>query len=242
MVSPFLTANDQVALNKEADGSPHDPQSVPLPHIGTDESGKGDYFGPMVIAGVMLEEAARPKLTALGIRDSKKLADGKNRELAAKIRKLCVQRYYEVVLPPERYNSLYTDFKKEGKNLNHMLAWGHARAIESLLGYADCKWAVADQFGNERYIQSRLMKKSSGLTLIQQHKGERFLAVAAASILARDRFLDYMDRLSRTYEITLPKGSSNIVVDIGKQFVAKHGTENLEKVAKLHHKTTEKVL
>ena len=86
------------------------------------------------------------------------------------------------------------------------------------------------------------MKKSSGLTLIQQHKGERFLAVAAASILARDRFLDYMDRLSRTYEITLPKGSSNIVVGIGKQFVAKHGAENLEKVAKLHHKTTEKIL
>ena len=242
MVAPFLTENDQMALNKKADGSPQDPQSVPLPHIGTDESGKGDYFGPMVIAGVMLEEAARPKLTALGIRDSKKLADGKNRELAAKIRKLCVQRYYEVVLPPERYNSLYTDFKKEGKNLNHILAWGHARAIESLLGYADCKWAVADQFGNERYIQSRLMKKSGGLTLIQQHKGERFLAVAAASILARDRFLDYMDRLSRTYEITLPKGSSNIVVGVGKQFVAKHGAENLEKVAKLHHKTTEKIL
>ena len=243
LIAPFLSKNDQAALlNKETVGQAKDPQSVPLPHIGTDESGKGDYFGPMVVAGVMVEEATRPKLMTLGIRDSKKLTDAKSRELAAKIRTLCVQRYYEVVLPPERYNALYADFKKEGKNLNHMLAWGHARAIESLLDYAACKWAVADQFGNERYIQSRLTKKSSGLTLIQEHKGERFLAVAAASILARDRFLDYMDRLSWTYEITLPKGASHIVVDIGKQFVAKHGREHLGEVAKLHHKTTEKII
>ncbi len=242
LIAPFLTTNDQAALNKEPADPASDPQSVPLPHIGTDESGKGDYFGPMIVAGVMLEEEARPKLVTLGIRDSKKLTDVKCRELAVKIRTLCVQRYYEVTLPPERYNSLYADFKKEGKNLNHMLAWGHARAIESLLGYADCKWAVADQFGNERYIQSRLTKKSSGLTLIQEHKGERFLAVAAASILARDRFLEYMDRLSRTYEMTLPKGASHIVIGVGKQFVAKHGAENLKMVAKLHHKTTEKIL
>lgn len=242
LIAPFLDAADKTALTADKADAAADPQAVPLPHIGTDESGKGDYYGPMIVAGVMLEEAARPQLTALGIRDSKKLTDVKCRELAAKIRQICVKRYYEVAIPPERYNSLYADFKKEGKNLNHMLAWGHARAIESLLGFAECKWAVADQFGNERYIQSRLMKKSSGLTLIQQHKGERFLAVAAASILARDRFLEYMDRLSKTYEITLPKGASNIVVDVGKKFVEKHGAKKLAMVAKLHHKTTEKIL
>jgi ribonuclease HIII len=239
VIAPFTGAENRT----DAAGSRPEPlEPVPLPYIGTDESGKGDYFGPMIVAGVMVDEALKPRLDALGIRDSKQLSDARCRDLAARIRKICVRRYYEVVLPPERYNELYGAFAGEGKNLNHLLAWAHARAIESLLDYADCPRAVADQFGNEQYIRSRLMKKGRTLQLIQLHRGERYLAVAAASILARDRFLEYLDRLSRTYGIALPKGAVNGIVAAARQFLEKHGAAQLGRVAKLHHKTTDRVL
>ena len=148
----------------------------------------------------------------------------------------------EVELPPERYNELYEQFKKEGKNLNHLLAWGHARAIESLLEKNPCTHAVADQFGDEKLIISKLMEKSKRLELIQTPKGERYIAVAAASILARDRFLTRMDKLSQEYAIALPKGASDAVIQPARQIVERKGSAELKKVAKLHHKTTQRII
>jgi ribonuclease HIII len=217
-------------------------REVPLPHIGTDESGKGDYFGPMVIAGLCLDEPAKVKLEAMGIRDSKLLSDKRCRELAAEIRIVCNGKFIEVEIPPERYNKLYDQFRKEGKNLNHLLAWGHARAIESLLEKNPCSYAVADQFGNERFILSKLMEKGKKLQLIQTPKAERYTAVAAASILARDRFLSRMEKLSREYGTLLPKGASDRVIQPALDIVKKRGIDELKKIAKLHHKTTQKIL
>jgi ribonuclease HIII len=214
---------------------------VPLPHIGTDESGKGDYFGPMVIAGVLIDSTTETTLKALGVRDSKTLTDRRCRELGVKIRNLLPGKYQEVEISPERYNQLYEELKAEGKNLNHLLAWGHARAIESLLQKETCSHAIADQFGDENYIRSKLMEKGKKLQLIQLPKGERYIAVAAASILARDKFLSRMENLRDTYRIELPKGASDTVVYAGKQFVQTYGEESLRTVAKLHHKTTEKI-
>lgn len=214
---------------------------VPLPHIGTDESGKGDYFGPMVIAGVLIDSTTETALKELGVKDSKTLTDKRCKELAVKIRNLLPGKYQEVEIPPDRYNQLYEEFKAEGKNLNHLLAWGHARAIESLLQRETCSHAIADQFGDENYIRSKLMEKGKKLQLIQLPKGERYIAVAAASILARDKFLSRMENLCDTYRIELPKGASDSVVNAGKQFVQTYGEDSLRKVAKLHHKTTEKI-
>lgn len=214
---------------------------VPLPHIGTDESGKGDYFGPMVIAGVLIDSTTQTTLNELGVRDSKLLTDKRCRELAAKIRNLLPGKYQEVEIVPESYNRLYDEFRSEGKNLNHLLAWGHARAIESLLQKETCSHAIADQFGDERYIQSKLMEHGKRLQLVQLPKGERYLAVAAASILARDKFLARLESFRQSYGINLPKGASDTVVDAAKLFVENHGFEALRKIAKLHHKTTEKV-
>lgn len=216
--------------------------NIRFPHIGTDESGKGDYFGPMVIAGVWLDESTKGKLEALGVKDSKLLSDKSCRDMAIKIREICDGKFEEVEILPERYNELYDQFKKEGKNLNHLLAWGHARAIESLLGRHPCSHAVADQFGDEKYILSKLMEKGKGIELVQTPKGERYLAVAAASILARDRFLSRMERLSQEYGIDLPKGASDRVVKPASLINEKKGVEGLKKIAKLHHKTTQKVL
>ena len=215
---------------------------IPFPHIGTDESGKGDYFGPMVVAGVWLDESAAARLEAKGIRDSKLLSDKRCQELAAEIRIVCNGKSVEVEMPPERYNDLYDQFKKEKKNLNHLLAWGHARAIESLLERSPCSYAVADQFGNERFILSKLMEKGKKLQLIQTPRAERYTAVAAASILARDRFLSRMEKLSREYGVLLPKGASDRVIQPALDILKKRGIDELKKVAKLHHKTTQKIL
>ena len=217
-------------------------REIPLPYIGTDESGKGDYFGSMVIAGIWLDEPAKIKLEAMGIRDSKLLSDKRCQELAAEIRIVSSGKFIEVEMPPERYNELYAQFKKEGKNLNHLLAWGHARAIESLLEKSPCSYAVADQFGNERFILSKLMERGKKLQLIQTPKAERYTAVAAASILARDRFLLRMEKLSQEYGMLLPKGASDSVIQPALDIIRKKGIDELKKVAKLHHKTTQKIL
>ncbi len=241
-VDDYVKYEPEVGLHsrKESLGKPQ--SETPLPHIGTDESGKGDYFGPLVVAGVWLDESAAAALETMGVRDSKLLVDKRCRELAAEIRIICNGKFVEVEILPERYNELYDQFKKEKKNLNHLLAWGHARTIESLLEKNPCSYAVADKFGNERFILSKLMEKGKKLQLIQTPKAERYAAVAAASILARDRFLSRIEKLSQTYGILLPKGASDRVIQPALDIIKKRGLDELKKVAKLHHKTTQKIL
>ena len=245
VLSPFLDEHAETAANGSGGGNGSGDagtRKLPLPHIGTDESGKGDYFGPLVVGGVLVETGTRKQLVTLGIRDSKKLGDATCRKLAAEIRRICIGKYREVIIPPERYNTLYEEFRREGRNLNHLLAWGHARTIESLLEGNPCRLAVTDQFGNESYIRSRLMKKGREIELIQEHRGERYLAVAAASILARDRFLEYLERLSGEAGLTLPKGAGAPVVAAGRKYVERHGADKLPSVAKMHYKTTAQVV
>jgi ribonuclease HIII len=163
-----------------------------FPIIGTDESGKGDYFGPLVSAGVYVDEQSARDLIVCGVKDSKKLNDGKNIELAHKIAKICKGHFSIIEIAPERYNDLYDQFKREKKNLNTLLAWGHAKALEEILSKVDCRVAIADQFANEKFILS----KGKKLNLIQMHKAEQNIAVAAASVLARWRFLEKLSKLS----------------------------------------------
>lgn len=240
-VETFLQPQEVAVMVVSPPSSPGTPE-VPLPYLGTDESGKGDYFGPMVVAAVFIDNLTKSKLEGLGVKDSKLLSDKRCRELAAQIRQVCHGKYEEVEISPERYNELYESFHQEGKNLNHLLAWGHARALENLLQRTSCTHAVADQFGDEHFIYSRLMEKGKQVQLIQVPKGERYLAVAAASILTRDKFLASIEKLSQECGIELPKGASETVVKVGKRIVTEQGAEGLQKVAKLHHKTTQKIL
>jgi ribonuclease HIII len=216
--------------------------AVSWPHIGTDESGKGDYFGPLVIVGVWTDKSLAASLAEIGVRDSKKLSDAQCQRLAGAIRELCHGKYHSVEISPERYNQLYDRFLREKKNLNHLLAWGHARAIEDLLSRQSCDQAIADQFGDEKYIASKLMERGRTLNLFQTPKAERFIAVAAASVLARDHFLSRLKQLGQEAGLTLPKGASPAVVEAAKQIVQKHGPDTLRKYAKLHFKTTASVL
>ncbi len=204
--------------------------------IGIDESGKGDYFGPLVIAAVYVTPETEPDLALMEVRDSKRISDGRILELAPDIRLVC--KHSIVAIGPERYNQLYEKIR----NLNRLLAWGHARALENLLEQVDCELAIADQFGDERFITHALLEKGKRVRLVQMPKAEADRAVAAASILARAEFLIRLKRLSDEIGTSLPKGASQAVELAGRMVVKKHGRERLGTVAKLHFKTTKAVL
>lgn len=211
-------------------------EKTKVERIGIDESGKGDYFGPLVIAAVFVDATTQSKLTLMQVRDSKKISDGRILDMAPDIRTICPHSI--IAIGPQRYNELYAKIR----NLNRLLAWGHAKALETLLEKVSCGRASADQFGNERLILNALQEKGRTITLEQRHKAESDLAVAAASIVARAEFLLRLQRLSDELGTTLPKGASPTVELAGRMIVKKHGEERLESVAKLHFKTTQAVL
>lgn len=205
-------------------------------HIGTDESGKGDYFGPIVIAGVYLPDGQESVLREFGVKDSKRTSDNRARELAE-----FIQRGYAhsiVSIGPERYNELYSRLG----NLNRILAWGHSRVIENILERVNCRLAVTDQFGDKAFVTNALMKKGKRIELVQRPKAEEDMAVAAASILARAEFLKRLRFLSQDIGSELPKGASAFVEEAGLKLVKLRGPQVLEKVAKTHFKTTARIL
>lgn len=204
--------------------------------IGTDESGKGDYYGPLVIAGVYADENMKKKLKELGVDDSKKLSDSHISLLASKIKEIC-KFYNVVVIGNQKYNELYS---KLG-NLNKLLAWGHARVIENILSRTECNIALSDQFGNPQLIKNALMNKGKNIHLEQRPKAEQNVVVAAASILARNEFVERIKDLSEKYNLEFTKGVSNKTIEVGKAFVKQCGKENLSDVAKLHFKTTSEI-
>lgn len=203
--------------------------------IGIDESGKGDYFGPLVIAAAHVTSEIEPELRLMEVRDSKKISDGRVLEIARDLRQVC--KHSIVSIGPEKYNELYPKFR----NLNRLLAWGHARALENLLEQVDCPLAIADQFGDERFVLNALLEKGKKIQLVQRTKAEADLAVAAASILARAEFLLRLKRLSEEIGTTLPKGATHVEL-AARMVVKKYGEEKLGLVAKLHFKTTKSVL
>lgn len=204
--------------------------------IGTDESGKGDYFGPLVVAAVLVNQEKEKELKEIGVRDSKQLSDNTIEELSQQIQMKYI--YSLVVIGPEKYNQLY----EKMKNLNRILAWGHARAIENVLIKTDCHRAVTDRFGDEKFVRNALMEKGKEITLEQRVHAEDDLAVAAASILARAEFVRRLKKISQEIGYQLPKGASREVEKAGKFLVEREGEEILKKVAKFHFKTTRTIL
>jgi ribonuclease HIII len=207
-----------------------------IERIGIDESGKGDYFGPLVIAAVFVDATTQGELRLMQVRDSKKISDGRILEMAPDIKTICPHSV--IAIGPQKYNELYEKIR----NLNRLLAWGHAKALETLLERVTCERAISDQFGNERLILNVLQEKGRKIILEQRTKAESDLAVAAASILARAEFLLRLKRLSSEVGTTLPKGASPAVELAAKMVIKKHGQERLGSVAKLHFKTTKAVL
>lgn len=217
----------------------HNPEQFE-PHFGIDESGKGDFFGPLVIAGVYVDNEIARRLIDAGIMDSKRISSAKRiRTLATTIRETPGCKWEMVSLGPERYNEMHEKFR----NLNSMLAWGHARVIEKLHHTAPaCPRALSDQFARSELLQNALQKQGVSIQLDQRTKAESDIAVAAASILARERFVDWMEKTATAAGIDLPMGASSAVVEAGRQLLHTHGQEALKRVAKMHFRTSKLVL
>lgn len=213
-----------------------------FPHAGIDESGKGDFFGPLVIACAYVEnEQIAEELSALGVRDSKQIkSDKKITRIAREIAGILNGRFALVVIGPEAYNRAYA---KIG-SLNRLLAWGHARALENLLEKApQCPAALADKFGDEHLIRNALLENGRKIRLDQRTKAESDIAVAAASILARAEFVRRLDALAAIAGVdVLPKGAGGPVDSTAAQIAGSGGADLLEKISKKHFTTFEKAL
>ncbi len=205
------------------------------PHIGMDEAGKGDFFGPLCVAAVYADGEGIKKMHQIGVKDSKRISDEGILKIAKKIR---AEFPYTVIrLFPHKYNELHGKFK----NLNRLLGWGHAAALGDLAAKTGCKEALLDQFAEKHVMETALKQKKIDVNLRQKVRGEEDLVVAAASILARAAFLEGMASLSEEYGIQLPKGANSQVIDAARKLVAKFGREVLEKVAKTHFKTMSEI-
>ena len=210
------------------------------PHAGIDESGKGDFFGPLVVAAVFADNESHAKLIKLGVKDSKLIKNDKKILAVAKEIKTAVHGNFSVVaIGPEAYNRLYSNFK----NLNKLLAWGHSRALENLLDKKiDCPWALSDKFGDEKLIKQALFNKGKQIELKQQTKAESDIAVAAASILARADCVTRIQKLGQDIGIPLPKGASKATLEIAAKIINQLGANKLNTLAKTHFKTLHKAM
>jgi len=216
----------------------HSPE-VFEPHFGVDESGKGDFFGPLVIAGVYVDQGIARKLLDAGVQDSKRIgSDARIRALAQTIRKNANGLVEEVLIGPQRYNELYEKFG----NLNKLLGWGHARVIENLLAKKpDCPRSLSDQFADARVIEQSLLRYGRKIDVVQRTKAESDIAVAAASILAREAFINWLEHRGKELGLRLERGASANVKEIAKKLVETKGSGALREVAKVHFRTAHEV-
>jgi ribonuclease HIII len=209
------------------------------PHFGVDESGKGDFFGPLVIAGVYVDARIARKLMNEGVQDSKRItSDTRIRALAGAIRKTSMGLIEVVLIGPAKYNELYEKFG----NLNKLLAWGHARVIENLLAKKpDCPRSLSDQFADARLIEQSLLRHGQKIEIQQRPRAESDIAVAAASILAREGFINWLEREGKKLGMRLERGVSPAVKVAGEKIVKEKGPDGLRQVAKVHFRTAHAV-
>ncbi len=226
--------------NAPATGSPPKGLIDTSPHFGVDESGKGDYFGPLVVAGVYSDERSAHELMQLGCKDSKSISDDRAiHRIAERIKTLPGVAWEIICIGPARYNELYAEIG----NLNRLLAWGHARVIAALHEKVPtCPRALSDQFANEWVLKRALGQRHLPVKLEQRPRAESDVAVAAASILARDRFVQWMQATATAAGCDIPLGCAPHVVKAARAFVQKHGAGRLGDIAKLHFKVTAQVL
>jgi len=227
----------------------HSPEMF-QPHFGVDESGKGDFFGPLVIAGAYVDQGIARKLLDAGVVDSKRISsDARIRALADTIRKSSLGLMETVLIGPTKYNELYEKFG----NLNKLLGWGHARVIENLLAKKpDCPRALSDQFADARVVEQSLLRHQFAdarvveqsllrhgrkINIEQRPRAESDIAVAAASILAREAFINWLERKGKEIGLRLDRGVSAGVKESAKKLVEMNGPDALRAVAKVHFRT-----
>lgn len=221
-------------VTRFADAIARLPRPRPTAWIGIDEAGKGDYFGPLVVAAARVHVDQLPLLAELGVGDSKGLSDKKVLALARELQHVVPNK--RLVLMPPRYNELYGRIR----NLNKLLAWAHAACAENLLETGvEAELILSDQFASTDLITPRLKERAKALRFVQRTRAEEDPAVACASIFARAEFLRRLDVLSKEVGVTLAKGAGPPVLAAGREYVGRLGAAALGDVAKLHFKTTQ---
>ena len=202
--------------------------------IGTDEAGKGEWYGPLVVAGVFLTPDQTIELRKMGVSDSKSLSSFRIYEIGDYVKASGIEREVRV-LAPETYNTLYNDFKKEKKNLNDILAWAHTGIIYDWLERLSPEKVkvVIDKFDvGEKATSNRLKKlKKFNVDVTEKLGGESEVAVAAASVLAKFIFEERIKELGSTFGIDLRSASPEDVPE-----------DVLPSVAKLHFKNVQAVI
>ena len=209
------------------------------PHFGVDESGKGDFFGPLVISGVYVDRLIARKLLDAGVVDSKRIgSDARIRALADTIRKSSLGLAETVLIGPAKYNELYEKFG----NLNRLLGWGHARVIENLLATKPaCLRSLSDQFADARVINASLLKHGRKIVIEQRPRAESDIAVAAASVVAREAFINWLERKSKELGLRLERGVSPSVKEAARKLLEMNGPGALRDVAKVHFRTAHEI-
>lgn len=213
-----------------------EPLIEPESYIGTDETGKGDVFGPLVVGAVYINQYSVDKLLSLGVRDSKNIKPSKIKELAPKISKILKNDQEIVIINPEKYNELYAKFN----NLNRMLNWAHSKAAENLIKRTNCKTVITDKFSKESLRFSKSLEINN-IDLITETKAEKYTAVAAASILARNTFDKWFEGKKKE-GLILPKGASNNIEETITKLIDEKGLDFLKNVAKLHFKSVKRFI
>jgi ribonuclease HIII len=203
----------------------------PEKYIGSDECGKGDFFGPLVVSAVYVDEESKKLLDKIGVRDSKELSDYQISSLAKEIKKIIGKNFEIIRINPHKYNQLYKQFN----NLNKLLNWAHSKAIDNLLDNTLCKFVITDKF-SKKELDLVAFSKHSDVEFVQETKAEKYIGVAAASILARDSFVDWFKTQSKK-GLVLPKGSSIETEKFAKRLFQRFGEEKLNELGKLHFKT-----
>ena len=225
----FVDYGDGIAPAADADALPRGKWA------GSDESGKGDFFGPLVVSAVVVDDSTAAKLAAAGVKDCKLLSDKKILELEETI-KANVIDFSVLELKPKFYNLRYKQVLDQGGKLNQLLGFGHVAALSQVLERnADCHAALIDQFTTSTVNVRELSKRFPQCIVKQQPKAESNLAVAAASVLARARFLRTMAELAQAAgEAALPKGGGESATACARRLSAKLGKAELVNYVKLH--------
>ena len=202
---------------------------------GSDESGKGDFFGPLVVSAVVVDDSTAAKLAAAGVKDCKLLTDKKILQLEDVIKSTVVD-FSVLELKPKVYNLRYKQVLAQGGKLNQLLGYGHVAALSQVLErHEDCHAALIDQFTTSLVNVRELTRRFPNCVVKQQPKAEVNLAVAAASVLARARFLRTMAELAEAAgEATLPKGGGAQATACARRLADRLGKAELVNFVKLH--------
>lgn len=215
----------------------NDIETEPDIYIGTDESGKGDFFGPLVVCGVIMNASLADYFRQIGVKDSKLIDDNSILIIADKIKKALGSKYSVLKIKPLKYNELHQQFE----NINKMLGWAHSQVIKNLLQIQKVKTVICDKFGKPEHIDKYFTSDDYETKIFQYTKAERFLGVAAASIIARAEVVNWFKLASEKLQYEIPLGASTEVDKTASHLKKNYGSEFLSKLVKLHFKNSFKL-